>query len=307
MDKYVLLKNAVEQAVWIADGRGIVIYPFGELGMEIKRILNEQYGINEKCIVDNELAKINTKIYFLEQITPEMAKENVFIISSDNNKFFEEIREQIRLYVPEENIVDAFPKVRLNIDRRIETLRLMAEQIHAGSLDGNVAELGVYKGGFARYINKYFPKKVLYLFDTFEGFRDSSLDKFVDKRFEAWMECDRNVTNYCINHDTLDVFLKNFSFPDMCVIRQGFFPDTTEGLNDSFCFVSLDVDLYQGTKAGLDYFYPRLVKKGILMIHDYNSYLTPGVKKAVDEFCKEQDIGIVCIPDGGGTAIIIKI
>ena len=38
------------------------------------------------------------------------------------------------------------------------------------SLDGQVAELGVYKGKFAAEMNRLFPNKEIYLFDTFEGF-----------------------------------------------------------------------------------------------------------------------------------------
>src|SRR5258708_341301 len=53
---------------------------------------------------------------------------------------------------------------------RLSTLELISHEIHKRNLKGNVAELGVYKGKFAKYINKYFPERSLYLFDTFEGF-----------------------------------------------------------------------------------------------------------------------------------------
>ena len=43
-------------------------------------------------------------------------------------------------------------------------------------LQGNVAEAGVYTGGYAHYINKYFPDRKLYLFDTFEGFDARDLE-----------------------------------------------------------------------------------------------------------------------------------
>lgn len=39
-----------------------------------------------------------------------------------------------------------------------------------------MAELGVYKGKFAVEINKLFPYKKLYLFDTFEGFFSQDID-----------------------------------------------------------------------------------------------------------------------------------
>ena len=39
----------------------------------------------------------------------------------------------------------------------------------------------------------------------------------------------------------------------------------------SFCFVSIDTDLYKPTYVGLSEFYPKLVKGGVIIIHDYNS------------------------------------
>ena len=38
------------------------------------------------------------------------------------------------------------------------------------NVPGNVAEVGVFRGEFAQYINEVFPQKKLYLFDTFDGF-----------------------------------------------------------------------------------------------------------------------------------------
>jgi O-methyltransferase len=53
---------------------------------------------------------------------------------------------------------------------RLSTLELISFEIVKKDLKGNVAELGVYKGKFARYLNHFFPDRKLYLFDTFEGF-----------------------------------------------------------------------------------------------------------------------------------------
>ncbi len=50
---------------------------------------------------------------------------------------------------------------------RLSALELISFRIKNKQLVGNVAELGVYKGKFARYINQYFSDRTLYLFDTF--------------------------------------------------------------------------------------------------------------------------------------------
>ena len=40
---------------------------------------------------------------------------------------------------------------------RLATLELVSYEIAGKNLEGSVAELGVYKGKFARYLNQYFP------------------------------------------------------------------------------------------------------------------------------------------------------
>jgi hypothetical protein len=51
-----------------------------------------------------------------------------------------------------------------------------------------------------------------------------------------------------------------------------------------FCFVHLDVDVYQSTLDGLEFFFPRLQTGGVLLSHDYNSVSCPGVRRAFDEY-----------------------
>ena len=58
---------------------------------------------------------------------------------------------------------------------RIKTLELIARRL--ANVPGAVAELGVYRGQFASCMNKLFPERTLYLFDTFEGFDPEELER----------------------------------------------------------------------------------------------------------------------------------
>ena len=60
---------------------------------------------------------------------------------------------------------------------RHATLELLTYEIHEKRIEGNVAELGVYKGEFAKYLNECFPDKSIYLFDTFKGFDNRDIEK----------------------------------------------------------------------------------------------------------------------------------
>jgi len=59
---------------------------------------------------------------------------------------------------------------------RNSTLELCANEIYDKNILGSVAELGVYRGDFAKNINKAFLDRELYLFDTFEGFDERDIE-----------------------------------------------------------------------------------------------------------------------------------
>ena len=89
------------------------------------------------------------------------------------------------------------------------------------------------------------------------------------------------------------------------VVVKGYFPETTVGIEEAFCFVNLDFDLYNPTYAGLEYFYPRMSKGGVILIHDYFSVGWTGVKQAVDEFVlKTNDAKLLSIGDGLSVALV---
>lgn len=197
-----------------------------------------------------------------------------------------------------------FLKRKRKIDRnyfdyiRLSTLELVSHEIAKRNLNGNVAELGVYKGKFARYINQYFPESSLYLFDTFQGF---------DSRDIAGEERHKYSSGEQDFSDTsVESVLKQMPHPDKCIPVKGFFPESAQNLDVSFSFVSIDADLYEPIYKGLVYFYPRLEQGGYIFVHDFNNDNYKGSRSAVEQFCKEQKLNFLPLPDSGGTAIIMK-
>ncbi len=181
---------------------------------------------------------------------------------------------------------------------RISTLELVSNEINIKGLKGNVAELGVYKGKFAKYINQYFPDRTLYLFDTFSGFDNRNISIEKRENFSAG--------NQNFSDTSLNAVIGIMPYPENCKPVVEFFPESTAGIDDNFVFISLDADLYEPIYSGLDFFYPRLVKGGYIFIHDFNNDQYKGSRKAVEEFCLLHKIGYLPIPDSGGTAIISK-
>jgi O-methyltransferase len=191
-----------------------------------------------------------------------------------------------------------------NIDRnyldyiRLSTLELVSKEINYSGKKGAVAELGVYKGKFARYINGYFPDRKFYLFDTFKGFDETDIKT---EKINNFSEGNQDFSNTSVQK-----VLEIMPHPQQCVVKEGYFPQTTEGIDEEFVFVSIDTDLYDPIYNGLVYFYPRLIKGGYIFVQDYNNDGYTGAKKAVQQFCKENQISFTPLPDNCGTAIIVK-
>ena len=187
---------------------------------------------------------------------------------------------------------------------RYKTFEFVAKELLAANVEGEVAELGVFRGTFSSLINEIFKYRKLYLFDTFEGFAE-----WETKREMSMNRCD---DDFISGHKNTSVkyMLNNLSYPDKAIVCQGFFPDSiTENISkEKFAFVSLDVDFEESTYEGLKFFYPRLSDGGIIFVHDYNSFSLDGVKGAIKKFEDDYKIRLKKIPlaDRAGTLVIIK-
>ena len=181
---------------------------------------------------------------------------------------------------------------------REQTLALLANEIKRKNVNGDVAELGVFRGDFSKKINKIFPDKMLYMFDTFEGFDKTDIRNDITL---DWGEVLGKFDNTNVN-----AVLNMMPNPKQCVIKKGFFPDTFDLENVKFSFVSIDVDLYDPIKGGLEIFYPLLEQGGYIMVHDYNNIVYKGTRDAVIDYCDQNGITYIPIPDIAGSVIIAK-
>jgi O-methyltransferase len=182
---------------------------------------------------------------------------------------------------------------------RVSSLELIANEIYTNNVSGNAAELGVFRGDFAKIINIAFPDRKLYLFDTFEGFAEKDI-KIEDKVKNSETAQDFSNTN-------VELVLDKMKHRENCIVKKGYFPQTAEGVEDTFAFVSIDADLYEPIYNGLCYFYPRLVRGGYIFVHDYNDGKTYiRVKEAVKKYRGENNISYFPLSDNQGSAVIMK-
>ena len=137
-------------------------------------------------------------------------------------------------------------------------------------LPGDIAEVGVHRGGVSLALSVQHPYKTVHMFDTFSGMPiqgegdQHKIGEFQDCNFPA---------------------IKRAFEGRLYQFHIGVFPDTCSELrNDqTFCFVHVDGDQYQTTRDAIDYFWPRLTPGGILIFDDYEWPMCPGVTKAILE------------------------
>jgi O-methyltransferase len=174
----------------------------------------------------------------------------------------------------------------------IEAFHIYMAVKRTGKVPGDIAEVGVYKGGSAKIICSVKGDRHLHLFDTFEG-----LPK-VDEIDMVWPFYEGK---FAASYDSVRDYLKderNVSF------YKGIFPATSDPVKETrFSMVNLDVDCYESTKLCLEFFYSRMSPGGIILSHDYVT--APGVRKAFDDFFDKKAEPV--LETAGSQCLVVKI
>lgn len=201
-------------------------------------------------------------------------------------------------------VLTAYNQYDEQTDSRVIWLRGYAQYATMHNFSGNVAECGVCMGEFSYYINKYFPDKRIYLFDTFEGFPCEDLAAERALNNAAFLTGKFNSQDIFAGASE-SIALARMLHPEKCVLKKGYFPETADGVDESFCFVNLDMDLYQPMLAGLKFFYEKMCEGGVILLHDYFHPELPGVKQAVEDFEQELGIRLCKVPIGDFCSIAV--
>jgi hypothetical protein len=274
------------------------IFGYGDIGNNIIAKHCNEYSI--LGFLDNNQKLWGRKLENgLVIYPPEKVKEGNFdfvLVASTGG--FKEIPEQlVAMGIGRDRIIMDYSIVQTK--GRLAFLEKTGELFAEKNIAGSVAEGGVYRGNFSCEINRVFPNKTLYLFDTFTGFDPKDVEIEYQNKFS-----ESKIQNY-FGETSEELVIKKLPYPEKVILRKGYFSETAKGLEDTFCFVNLDFDLYQPILAGLDYFYPRMVLGGIIIVHDYFSETYKGVKQAINDFVGNNSWGggVKLFPIGDGISI----
>jgi O-methyltransferase len=179
-----------------------------------------------------------------------------------------------------------------SLERKYTIFNLVGALAH---VDGDIVECGVYNGATAYFMalacNKPGRQRKIALFDSFEGL---SCPTHLDGQYwrAGALACPEELTRTNLGDiPGIDFF-------------SGWIPTRFGEVADrSFCFVHIDVDLYEPTRDSLEFFFPRLVSRGMLVCDDYGFDSCPGARRAMDEFFADKPDKIIHLPPGQGLVI----
>ena len=166
-------------------------------------------------------------------------------------------------------------------------------------VEGHVAECGTRNGKSALYMLEACEQdRRFFLFDSFDGLSDPVKGK--DSLKTSFKDGER-----LFKTDFTKVQERFTRYPNVSIMK-GWIPDRyAEVKNEKFCFVHIDVDLYQPTLDSLLFFYPKLSIGGIIICDDYGSGNYPGARRALDEFFADKPETPAELPQG--QAFIVKL
>ena len=168
----------------------------------------------------------------------------------------------------------------------------------ASILDGNIAEIGCWKGLSSYMLNKTasqnnerYTGKDFWIIDSFEGLSESEesdqvLEDFVPVEIAPG---GGNVPgSFSASLDHVKQTLNDF--PDINYLK-GWVPNVLDHIPKDlrWKFVHIDVDLYAPIKGTFEFFSQKMTPGGIIVFDDYGSLYWPGARKAVAEV--SEDIG----------------
>lgn len=182
-------------------------------------------------------------------------------------------------------------------DVRMENIRYCLEQ--SMHVDGHFIETGVWRGGaciFAKaIINALGSKKKVFVADSFCGLPKPNENFPGHTQCNFWNDAYLKVSR----KEVEDNFKRYECLDDDVVFVEGWFNETLKKLDEKFCVIRLDGDLYESTMDALEALYPKLQVGGYVILDEYMKL--EGCRAATEVFRWKNKISEkICVIDHSG-------
>jgi O-methyltransferase len=164
----------------------------------------------------------------------------------------------------------------------------------AAKLDGDFVECGVNEGWLSLTICHYLDfnalAKSFYLFDTYQG---------IPKEQIAESEAVRAALHHY--PDCYELAKERFAeFPRAKLVR-GKVPDTLNNVAiDRVSYLSIDMNIEKPERAAIEFFWPKLVVGGVVVLDDYAFGGYEKQHDSMDQFAAKVGVTILTLPTGQG-------
>jgi O-methyltransferase len=270
---------------------------------ELKLIgVGNSYSDTWNVFADEKTGELKDKIEGIPVMPIDLAvslQPDVLVIAaSDAEK--SHAMEYMAIRAGFENDIIFVDRTRGNFTVKGAALRRLTRRLQSLGVTGNVAELGCYQGDLSWQLNALMTDRKLYLFDTFEGYDPRDLAK------EAEIGGYQPETSLWKDVQT-ELVMARMPEKDQVVLKKGWFPETALDLEDErYALVVLDADLYQPTYSGMEYFFPRMSRGGVIVVCNYENTRFTGVRRALDDLEKKYGAFLILpIGDLDGTVMIV--
>lgn len=168
------------------------------------------------------------------------------------------------------------------------------QYVVGNSIPGDFVECGVWRGGscmlIAHTLKLYnITDRKIWLYDTFAGMvKPGDQDGNVEKEMWENYRVSDTKNNWCLGElDEVKTNLLKTGYPsENFIIVKGKVEETIPAeVPGHIALLRLDTDWYESTKHELEFLYPLINPKGILLIDDYGAW--QGARKATDDYFKE--------------------
>lgn len=150
---------------------------------------------------------------------------------------------------------------------RFETVLRHSDSLR--TLEGDIIECGVWRGGFSIFLKHLFPEKQTWAADSFIGFQEISSAYFkypAERHVPAF-----NESMGVSLHEVIENFKQFKVDPNTVRFLQGFVKDTLNPLMcpiEKIALLRIDVDAYSATREILTYLYDKVAPNGMIIFDD---------------------------------------
>jgi len=187
---------------------------------------------------------------------------------------------------------------------RLYSVYKSVEYAVKNNIEGDFVECGVWKGGSSMMIALTLLKnnindKIIYLYDTFEGMSEPTKEDVNYANYDAQQKYSKTLNNesgsdWCrseINEVKKNLYSTGYPKDNFVFVKGKVEETIPKTIPETIALLRLDTDWYESTKHEMEYLYPRLSKKGVLIIDDYGHW--HGCRKAVDEYFEQKNINVL--------------